>query len=52
LGRRHRDRVSEAEAVELGGERHVAHAVDLVRRHHHRQRAASQQVGHLVVSGA
>ena len=52
LGGRHRDRLAEPESVELGGERHVAHRVDLVGGDEHRDARAAQQVGKLLVAGA
>ena len=46
------DRLAEPEPVELGGERHVGDAVDLVRGDDHRQRRAPQQVRQLLVARA
>ena len=51
LGGRDGHRVTEPEAVEVGGEREVGDAVALVGRDDRGQRRAAQQVGHLLVPG-
>ncbi len=50
LGRGDRDRLAQPEAMELGGERYLGHAVALVGRDDRRQRGAAQQVGHLLIA--
>src|SRR3954469_487590 len=48
---RHRQRIAEAERVEVGGQRHVAHRVDLVGREDDGALPAAQDVGELLVTG-
>ena len=52
LGGGHRNRVTEAETVELGRQREVRGAVALVGRDDARHRLASQQIGELLVARA
>ena len=50
LGGGDRQRLAEAEAVEVVGEREVVRRVDLVGRDHHGEPAAAQDVGDLLVA--
>ena len=52
LGGGHRQRLAEAEAVEVVDEHEVARRVDLVRGDHHRQLAAAQDLRDLLVARA
>ena len=52
LRRRDGDRLAEPEPVELGRQRDVRDAVDLVRGDDHGQRRAAQQLRQLLVAGA
>ena len=52
LGGGDRQRLAQAEAMEVRGERQLADAVALVRRDDRRQRRAAQQIGHLLIARA